>query len=263
MTALSLGCPLHMLIDFKEHRPPLLQAMLFSLKVFLLVTLLAFLWEFGIEDNFFAYANPGLPPETTDDHIKYVATVSAFAFLALIIPTSVLARYIRRRDIAEDQAHHMATHDSLTNLPNRNLLFDRLNQAIAQAHRHDGKLAVMFIDLDGFKKVNDKLGHNAGDLILSTIAKRLTTVLRETDTVSRFGGDEFVTIIPDLKSINQLQILTDKIKNEVAAPVQFEGTTITVGSSIGYAVYPDHATEPDILICMADKAMYKEKNHHS
>lgn len=194
MTALSLGCPLHMLKDFKQHRPPLLQAMLFSLKVFLLVTLLAFLWEFGIEDDMYAFANSGFSPETTDDHIKYVATVSAFAFLALIVPTSVLARYIQRRDIAEDQAHHLATHDHLTNLPNRNLLFDRLNQAIAHAHRHDDKLAVMFIDLDGFKKVNDKLGHNAGDLILTTIAERLTAALRETDTIARFGGDEFVKI---------------------------------------------------------------------
>lgn len=263
MTARYLGCPLRMFIDFKEHRPPLLQAMLFSLKVFLLVTLLAFLWEFGIEDDISAFANSDLSPESTDEHIKYVTTVSAFAFLALIIPTSVLARYIRRRDIAENQAHHLATHDNLTNLPNRNLLFDRLNQAIAHAHRHDSKLAVMFIDLDGFKKVNDKLGHNAGDLILSTIAKRLTTVLRETDTVARFGGDEFVTIISDVKSINQLQTLADKIRNEISAPVQFEGAPITVGSSIGHAVYPDHATESDILICMADKAMYKEKNHRS
>lgn len=249
-----------MLKDFNATKHPGLQAILFSFKVFLLVAILSIIWEFGVEDDLMALANDEIPPETVREHIEYIATVSAFAFIALIAPTYTLYRYIQQRDTAEDQARHLATHDPMTNLPNRTLLFDRLDQAISQEHRHGGKLAVLFIDLDGFKGVNDLLGHNAGDFILTTTAQRLKAMLRETDTVARFGGDEFVAIITEVKDTAKLQRLMDKLRNEIAKPAQFDGKSVTVGASIGHAVYPDDATIPDDLIVKADRSMYEDKN---
>jgi len=248
-----------MIKDFNSTRSPGLQAALFSLKAFLMVTLLAVVWEFAVEDNFFAVLSQKSTSESVDEHLNYVITVAVFAFIALIAPTFTLCKYICDRDVAEDQARHLATHDSLTNLPNRNLLYDRLDQAIAHAHRHQDMLAVMFVDLDGFKAINDKLGHTAGDFVLANTAARLTKTLRETDTIARFGGDEFVVIIGDVVNISQLQILIQKIKMEISVPTEFEGHPISVGASIGYALYPEHTTETEELIRKADKAMYKDK----
>lgn len=248
-----------MLKDFHPTRHPGLQAILFSFKVLFLVSLLACVWEFGFEDDVYAASNWGLTPETVKEHLRYVGTITAFAFIALIAPTYTLYRYIKRRDQAENHAHHLAGHDSLTDLPNRDLLFDRLEHAIAHAHRHNDKLGVLFIDLDGFKGVNDLLGHNAGDFVLCATANRLKKTLRETDTVARFGGDEFVALITEVKSADQIIELTRVIKKAVTKPSEFEGTNVTVGASVGYAIYPDQASKPDDLICLADVAMYEDK----
>jgi len=250
---------IEMIKDFNSTKSPGLQAVLFSLKAFLMVTVLAIIWEFAFEDDVFSVLSQSSTSESVGEHLNYVITVSVFAFIALIAPTLTLYKYICYRDVAEDQSRHLATHDSLTNLPNRNLLYDRLDQAIAHAHRHQDKLAVMFIDLDGFKGINDQLGHIVGDFVLANTAARLTKTLRETDTIARFGGDEFVVIVGDVVNISQLQILVQKIKIEISAPSEFEGNPVAVGASIGYAMYPEHSTEAEELICKADKAMYEDK----
>lgn len=248
-----------MLRDFNASNHPCLQAIAFSLKVTALVALLAFVWQFGIDDDWRAFADTGIPPETFQEHMKFVVTITSFAFLALIAPTYTLYRYIVRRDLAEAQIKHMATHDTLTNVPNRNLFFDRLEHAMASASRHSEKLAVLFIDLDGFKAVNDRLGHDAGDHILKTTANRLVGALRDSDTVARFGGDEFVAILTDVKDISKVDDVVQKIKAEIAVATTFETKAISVGVSIGAAVYPDHSINIDKLVCMADRAMYNDK----
>jgi len=248
-----------MLRDFNARTHPGLQAIAFSLKVTALVALLAFVWQFGITDDWRAFADSGIPPETFQDHMQFVVTITSFAFLALIAPTYTLYRYIIRRDLAEAQIKHMATHDTLTNLPNRNLFFDRLEHAMATAKRHREKLAVLFIDLDGFKAVNDRLGHDAGDHILKTTAIRLAGALRDSDTVARFGGDEFVAILTDIKDIDKVDDVVLKLKAEIAASTTFESKEISVGVSIGAAVYPDHSINMDKLVCMADRSMYADK----
>jgi len=248
-----------MLRDFNSSNHPCLQAIAFSLKVIALVALLAFVWQFGIADDWRAFADTGISPETFQAHMKFVVTITSFSFLALIAPTYTLYRYIIRRDLAEAQIKHMATHDTLTNVPNRNLFFDRLEHAMASAHRHSEKLAVLFIDLDGFKAVNDRLGHDAGDHILKTTANRLVGALRDSDTVARFGGDEFVAILTDVKDARKVDDVVRKIKAEIAVATIFESKSISVGVSIGAAVYPDHSINIDKLVCMADRAMYDDK----
>ncbi|HEY9079971.1 GGDEF domain-containing protein [Magnetovibrio sp.] len=245
--------------DFNSTNHPILQAIAFSLKVIIVVAALAFVWQFGISDNWRAFSATSIPPETFRAHMSFVLIITSFAFLALIAPTYTLYRYIIRRDLAEAQIKHMATHDTLTNVPNRNLFFDRLELAMASANRHREKLAVLFIDLDGFKAVNDRLGHDAGDHILKTTAKRLVGALRDSDTVARFGGDEFVAILTDVKDAAKVDAVVQKLKAEIAAETVFESKTISVGVSIGAAVYPDHSVNMDKLVCMADRSMYNDK----
>jgi len=246
--------------DFNASAHPAAQAILFSLKVLGFVILLAVLWEFGIEDSLRALAADGVQAETLEQHFHYVITISAFTSVALVAPTYTLYRYIERRDHDEHQVRHMATHDGLTDIPNRSLTFDRLEQSIAQAHRHGAKLAVLFIDLDGFKGVNDLLGHDAGDYVLITVASRLTSLLRETDTVGRFGGDEFVSIVTDIKDIRKIDTIITKLKREIALPMSFEGKSITLEASVGCAIYPDQSHIADELVSLADRAMYVDKN---
>lgn len=244
-----------MIFDFNETRSPTYQAIIFSLKILLMVFVVSFVWEFGIEDSFFDFSSP----ETNLIHLEYVITIFAFTIIALIAPTITLARYIERRNLSESQIHHLATHDTLTSLPNRTLLFDRLNQAIARAQRDGIKFAVLYIDLDDFKLVNDQMGHDAGDFVLVSNARRLTHRLRETDTVARIGGDEFVAIVTDIKTDEQVRDLIEWIQNEVALPHQYNNKTFSVSASIGYALYSDQAIKADDLMCRADRAMYADK----
>jgi len=249
-----------MLRDFNSKNHPGLQAIVFSLKVMLIVAALAFIWQFGIASDWRTFANAAPPTNAFEGHMRYVVTITSFAFMALVAPTYTLYRYIIRRDRAEAQIKHMATHDTLTNIPNRNLFFDRLSYAMAHANRQGEKLAVLFIDLDGFKTVNDLWGHDAGDHLLKTTADKLVMTLRESDTVARFGGDEFVAILTNVKDATKIEDVVDKLKSEIATTTTFETKTISVGASIGFAVYPDHSEEMDQLLCLADRSMYDDKN---
>jgi diguanylate cyclase (GGDEF)-like protein len=154
----------------------------------------------------------------------------------------------------------MAHHDALTGLPNRRLMQDRLNQAIMSARRKQRHVAVLFLDLDRFKVVNDTLGHESGDFILRDVAQRLNSCVREVDTVSREGGDEFVVILPDLERPDHARVVGDKILAELARPIDISGQEIHVTPSIGISHYPNDATDVQQLLKQADNAMYQAKD---
>jgi len=160
---------------------------------------------------------------------------------------------------ARDRIDHMAFHDALTELPNRELLRDRLEHAIRLAQRNGMLVGVMFLDIDRFKTINDSLGHSYGDQLLSKVAERLARDVRESDTVARFGGDEFVVIAEGLSDQRQLEKLAETLIESIRAPFRIEGRELFVTASIGLAFGPDENASADTLIAQADIAMYKAK----
>ena len=161
---------------------------------------------------------------------------------------------------AQQELETLANYDSLTGLPNRNLILDRIQHAIEHATRRNQRLAALFIDLDRFKQVNDSLGHDAGDFLLLEIARRLKGALRVDDTVGRLAGDEFIVLIEELGDAEHLKALAQKITEEVDRPVDINGNQVSVSASVGIAMYPDHANNPAELIKAADIAMYHSKS---
>ncbi|MDI1309979.1 MAG: diguanylate cyclase [Methylotenera sp.] len=153
-----------------------------------------------------------------------------------------------------------AMHDSLTGLPNRRLFIDRLTLAMAHAQRKNCTATVIYLDLDGFKKINDKYGHDAGDMLLKIVADRLVAAVRKEDTVSRFGGDEFVLVLWELDSDEGLSILLSKILSALSAPYFINGQSIKTSASAGVSTYPLHGQDIDSLIKSADIALYKSKH---
>ena len=171
-----------------------------------------------------------------------------------------LVHDVTERLNTERTIHYMAHHDALTGLPNRRLMQDRLNQAIMAARRKQRHVGVLFLDLDRFKVVNDTLGHDTGDFILKDVARRLVASVREGDTVSREGGDEFVMILPDLERPEHARVVADKILKELARPVEIGGHEIHITPSIGISHYPNDATDVQQLLKHADNAMYQAKD---
>lgn len=162
--------------------------------------------------------------------------------------------------LAEEKLAFMAQHDPLTQLPNRLLLRDRYDQAIAAAARRHAGVAILFLDLDNFKQVNDTLGHNLGDRLLVRIVERLRTCIRDTDTISRHGGDEFAVLLPDVRDHAVIGGIAQNIIEAFADPVEIEGNTINTTFSIGISVFPDDGAEFDTLLKKADTAMYHAKD---
>ncbi len=160
-----------------------------------------------------------------------------------------------------NKATHQAMHDPLTGLPNRSLIMERLKQSIHYAHRQNKTLAVFMLDLNRFKEVNDTLGHPVGDQVLKGVAERLPKVLRETDTVGRLGGDEFVIILSE-SSQAQALLVAEKIQQEFVADFDIDGHLLSISTSIGIALYPEHTADPDKLIQKADIALYVAKKKH-
>jgi len=158
-------------------------------------------------------------------------------------------------------ATHLAYHDALTGLPNRRLLLDRLHQAIAQASRQKKRVALVFFDVDGFKVINDKFGHTSGDKLLQGVAQRLCACLRAADTACRYGGDEFIVMLPEIDGEQGAVVVEQKIRAQLAAPYLVDGTLITVTLSVGTAVYPVDAKDYRDLIKLADAAMYCVKTN--
>jgi diguanylate cyclase (GGDEF)-like protein/PAS domain S-box-containing protein len=154
---------------------------------------------------------------------------------------------------------HLAQHDVLTGLPNRLLLNDRLGQAIALGQRRRTALAVLFLDIDGFKDINDSLGHRTGDELLRSVAVRLRHALRPSDTTCRLGGDEFVVVLPEIEHTRDATLVANHLLLAVSGPYQIDDKAFRVTASIGIAICPDHGSDGDLLIARADAAMYDAK----
>ncbi len=166
---------------------------------------------------------------------------------------------ITARKKAEDEIHRMAYYDALTGLPNRSLLMNRLEQALAQAARDERLVALLFFDLDRFKEVNDQYGHDVGDKLLSAVGLRLASCIRQNDTLARFGGDEFIILIPGVQNRNALKTVAEKILTSMARPFCIDQHRFEISISIGISLYPEHGENPELLLKRADTAMYTAK----
>ena len=176
-------------------------------------------------------------------------------------PLNYLAlwRDITDRYDHEERMRHLATHDQLTGLPNRTLLMDRLKTALALAKRQGQRVGLFFIDLDGFKPVNDRFGHAVGDQLLRSVADRLRSRLRESDMLCRHGGDEFVLLVPEVPALEQLLQVALKMQGWVSEPYPDLPEGVALSCSIGLAIWPDHASSAEDLLVVADKTMYRAK----
>jgi diguanylate cyclase (GGDEF)-like protein len=159
----------------------------------------------------------------------------------------------------KDAFRDLAYHDELTGLPKRSLLYDRLGLAITQSHRQGGRLAVLFLDLDDFKNVNDTFGHGFGDRLLADLATRVRTTVRAGDTVARIGGDEFIVLLSSVTGAEDAARVAAKVLEAVRAPYRFDGREVTIAASVGVSVYPGDGSSPDELVRSADTAMYRDK----
>ena len=166
---------------------------------------------------------------------------------------------INTRKQAEEKINHLATHDVLTDLPSLRLARDRMVMAMGLARRHKTAVAVMFVDLDGFKSVNDNLGHDTGDYVLKQVAQRLLSCVRETDTVARVGGDEFLLVATEIHDRETVSMIAERVMHLVPQLIVYKGGTAVVGASIGIALYPGDGEDMDQLIKKADEAMYRIK----
>jgi diguanylate cyclase (GGDEF)-like protein/PAS domain S-box-containing protein len=172
---------------------------------------------------------------------------------------SIVARDISDVKVVHEQLRHLATHDKLTGLANRALLYDRLDQALARSHRLGAGVALMYCDLDHFKPVNDEFGHDAGDAVLTEIAERIKQVVRDTDTAARVGGDEFVVLVEGVRDLALVQTVAERLLVSVTQPIDIGTTSVEVSASIGLVLAPEGCDDADQLMSMADRAMYRAK----
>lgn len=167
---------------------------------------------------------------------------------------------IAKRKRATARILYLANHDALTRLPNRHLFFDVLKSTLAETRREGRRAALMSIDLDGFKTVNNVLGHEAGDLVLKEVARRLVAVVRQTDVVARVGGDEFAVLLSDLPDAHVVARVANEILESIAAPMRLPYDDLAIGARMGVAFYPDNAESPEGLVRAADTAMQEVKD---
>lgn len=170
-----------------------------------------------------------------------------------------VARDVTALKHAEEKLRHMAYHDALTGLPNRLLLQDRFEMALRRARRDRERIALLYLDLDQFKEVNDNHGHEAGDRVLRAVVRRLAACVRESDTVARVGGDEFTVLLNNIQGPDAIESAIGKIRTAMTKPFDLDGREITISASIGTAVYPDHGDDLDKLLHHADADMYAMK----
>ncbi len=170
-----------------------------------------------------------------------------------------MLRDVSEQKLAIKRIEQLAHYDELTHLPNRSLFYDRLGQAITMAKRGKSNVTLMYIDLDGFKHVNDTMGHHAGDVLLEQVAARLRLCVRESDTLARLGGDEFTILLNDTHHRGDVMMVAEKIIESIDQPFELTGGKAKIGASIGIASYPDDATTAGTLLIVADKAMYAAK----
>lgn len=172
----------------------------------------------------------------------------------------LVARDITERKALEEQFVYKALHDALTGLPNRLLFMERLERAFERKKRHPEEIAaILFMDLDDFKSINDTLGHSNGDKFLAEMARRLTTCMRTSDTVARLGGDEFAILLEDIKNMQEAVQVAERILEEISAPFDLEGQTVSSSASLGIAQVSTRYQHPEEIIRAADSAMYRAK----
>lgn len=192
----------------------------------------------------------GLPRNWSRDERMFASSLSDFLSLALAASG---------RQQAQDQLRHLANFDRLTGLPNRAMFHDRLSHALTKAQRSNREIALLFVDVDRFKSINDSLGHHSGDRVLRSIAKRLMRCVRKSDTVARLGGDEFTVILDDLDGLDTVISICERILETIAEPLVLSENEVTLTCSIGIAHYPNDGTDADVLLQNADTAMYRVK----
>lgn len=190
------------------------------------------------------YSGSGRYTEEDKDLLQFVSTQVAAAI---------------ERKQTETRLRHMANYDALTELPNRTLFYDRLDTALKRARRDREHLALLYLDLDGFKCVNDTFGHEVGDLLLREVGRRLMRCLQESDTVGRMGGDEFTVLLPNIHKPDNADIVVEKIRAAISDPFKLDGQTLTISASIGVAVYPKQGRDGEQLFRHADASMYAAK----
>jgi diguanylate cyclase (GGDEF)-like protein len=176
-----------------------------------------------------------------------------------IVALCGIAQDITERKLVEQRVQFLAYYDSLTELPNRSLLHDRLAQAIAGAHRRQEHAAVLFLDLDRFKIINDSLGHAAGDQLLQSVAERLKAQTRDHDTVARMGGDEFIIVLSTIREAADAAVVAERVVNAISTEFLIQGRPLKVSCSLGISIYPEHGEDSEALIKNADAAMYSAK----
>jgi diguanylate cyclase (GGDEF)-like protein len=206
----------------------------------------------------FQYQNQGLVAQLSDEVEQREALIDERT-RQLVSTNEDLEREIAERKRAEDNLFHLAHHDPLTELPNRLLFVDRLEHSISKARRFNLQLAVLFIDLDRFKKINDSLGHTVGDKLLRMVAQRFQSCIRNEDTVSRLGGDEFTVIMESLNKPQHATITAQKLIESMAEPFEIEGHKLFITTSIGISLYPQDGNVAEELLRNADSAMYQAK----
>jgi diguanylate cyclase (GGDEF)-like protein/PAS domain S-box-containing protein len=189
------------------------------------------------------------PAEVTANYLEFDGQEYSFAFV----------RNITERKVAEERIQSLAYNDALTGLPNRTLLRDRLTRALAGARRQKVKVALLFLDLDRFKDVNDSLGHSVGDLLLQEVAKRLKRFAREQDTVARLGGDEFLIMLTHVKDVSDAAVAAERLMDAMTAEFVIQGHSLHVSCSVGISIFPEHGADAETLIKNADAAMYSAK----
>lgn len=182
---------------------------------------------------------------------------TVFSLILLFIGAKLFLRALR----SNSKNHHLANHDPLTGLPNRLLFGDRLRQTISLAHRNKSKFALMYIDLDNLKTINDLHSHATGDVAICTAANRMQGCVRSSDTVARIGGDEFVILLPNIDSVESALLIAEKVRSALKASFIVDGKELISGASLGIAIYPEHGDNEETLSSNADKAMYYAKFH--
>jgi diguanylate cyclase (GGDEF)-like protein/PAS domain S-box-containing protein len=213
-----------------------------------------------------AAESPGVPSEWTLRRADGSFIITEITVTELRDENGVLTGYltmaydVTSRREAEHQLQHMAQHDALTSLPNRNMLQEQLKQCMSLAERHGHPLALMFLDIDRFKKINDSLGHQVGDLVLVEVAHRLRRAMRTSDIVARLGGDEFVVLLPEISAAEDAELVADKVLELFADALHIAPHELRITPSIGVAIYPDHGRDSITLMRHADLAMYQAKS---
>jgi diguanylate cyclase (GGDEF)-like protein len=183
-------------------------------------------------------------------------------FLLLSLCAVILLSHQRRIERQAVASRHQALHDGLTGIPNRVLMQDRLDQALHAASRHNENVALLLLDLNRFKDINDVLGHHSGDMLLKIVAKRLVDVIRTCDTVARLGGDEFAVVLSRVDSVEHTMEIADRLLKALELPADLDGIVVDVSGSIGAAVFPHHSQNSTELLQHADIAMYTAKRGH-